>query len=60
MSEQLHDTAPAAITVRAAEIAVALLIAIGAVVVMVSNYQIGAAGSRTARRPAIFRCASAR
>ena len=42
MSEQLHDTAPAAISVRAAEIAVALLIAIGAVVVMVSNYQIGA------------------
>jgi len=42
MSEQLHDTAPAAISVRTAEIAVAVLIAIGAVVVMVSNYQIGA------------------
>ncbi|ELA00176.1 tripartite tricarboxylate transporter TctB family protein [Cupriavidus metallidurans] len=42
MSEQLQDTAPAAITVRAAEIATALLITIGAVVVMVSNYQIGA------------------
>lgn len=34
--------APAAITVRTAEIAVALLIAAGAVVVMVSNYSIGA------------------
>ncbi|MBV8271408.1 MAG: tripartite tricarboxylate transporter TctB family protein [Cupriavidus sp.] len=43
MSEPTHDAAaPAAISVRAAEIAVALLIAIGAVVVMVSNYQIGA------------------
>jgi hypothetical protein len=42
MSEQLHDAAPAAISVRAAEITTALLIAIGAVVVMVSNYQIGA------------------
>jgi hypothetical protein len=43
MSEPTHDAAaPAAISVRAAEIAVALLIALGAVVVMVSNYQIGA------------------
>jgi hypothetical protein len=41
MSEHT-DSAPAAITVRTAEIAVALLIAAGAVVVMVSNYQIGA------------------
>ncbi|MWL90949.1 tripartite tricarboxylate transporter TctB family protein [Cupriavidus sp. SW-Y-13] len=42
MNNETHDAAPAAISVRAAEIAVALLIAIGAVVVMVSNYQIGA------------------
>ncbi|MGO4278568.1 Tripartite tricarboxylate transporter TctB family protein [Cupriavidus sp. OV038] len=43
MSEHTDATAaPAAITVRTAEIAVALLIAAGAVVVMVSNYQIGA------------------
>jgi len=43
MSEQTHDAAaPVAITVRAAEIGVAILIAAGAVVVMVSNYQIGA------------------
>lgn len=42
MSNETHDTAPAAISVRAAEIAVALLIAIGAVVVMASNYRIGA------------------
>lgn len=35
-------SAAAAITVRTAEIAVALLIAAGALVVMVSNYQIGA------------------
>ncbi|RZT36633.1 tripartite tricarboxylate transporter TctB family protein [Cupriavidus agavae] len=42
MSNETHDTAPAAISVRAAEIAVAVLIAIGAVVVMVTNYQIGA------------------
>lgn len=43
MSNQTHDTAaPAAITVRAAEIGVAIAIALGAVVVMVSNYQIGA------------------
>ncbi|MFP3757182.1 MULTISPECIES: tripartite tricarboxylate transporter TctB family protein [Cupriavidus] len=43
MSEHTQEpAAPAAITVRTAEIAVALLIAAGAVVVMVSNYQIGA------------------
>ncbi|CAG2131412.1 hypothetical protein LMG19282_00468 [Cupriavidus campinensis] len=43
MSEHTQEPAtPAAITVRTAEIAVALLIAAGAVVVMVSNYQIGA------------------
>ncbi|MEN7531578.1 tripartite tricarboxylate transporter TctB family protein [Cupriavidus sp. 2SB] len=42
MNNETHDAAPAAISVRAAEIAVALLIAIGAVVVMVNNYQIGA------------------
>lgn len=43
MTEQTHDAAaPAAISVRTAEIAVAILIAIGAVVVMVTNYQIGA------------------
>ena len=43
MSEHTDSpAAPAAITVRTAEIAVALLIAAGAAVVMVSNYQIGA------------------
>lgn len=43
MGEHPQDTAaPAAITVRTAELAVALLIAAGAVVVMVSNYRIGA------------------
>lgn len=43
MSDHTQEPAePAAITVRTAEIAVALLLAAGAVVVMVSNYQIGA------------------
>jgi len=43
MGEHPQDVAaPAAITVRTAEIVVALLIAAGAVVVMVSNYSIGA------------------
>ncbi|AZG15942.1 MULTISPECIES: tripartite tricarboxylate transporter TctB family protein [Cupriavidus] len=43
MHDETHeDAAPAAISVRAAEIAMAVLIAAGAVVVMVTNYGIGA------------------